>query len=175
MYTNKLMRFDKPKMVKGFYEFCKSIGEQTKGRPIDVIEVGSYAGESAMMFLAILNINTITCIDTWAGAKYSKDDISNAEDRFDKLLGSNECVFKFKSDSCPDLANDVFVDLVYIDADHSYNGVKRDILFWKDKCEILSGHDYDDTGKYGVKKAVDEIFGKPDKVFEDGSWFVTIK
>lgn len=165
------MRFDKPKMVKGFYEFCQYVGEATQGRPLDIVEIGSYSGESAIMFLSILNVNSLNCIDTWAGSKYQPEDIHNAEKRFDELLFTNPKVFKFKTDST-DIAfhNITKVDLVYIDADHSYEAVKRDILFWSDKCNIISGHDYDDSGKYGVKRAVDEIFGKPDAVFEDGSW-----
>jgi len=172
-YTKKLMRFDKPSMVKGFHDFCLAIGEKTKGHPLHIVELGSYAGESAMMFLSILNVASLNCVDTWAGSKYHPDDIQNAEKRFDELLGSNPRVFKFKASSDDPIFSSVKdVDLVYIDADHSYEAVKRDILFWSPKCKIISGHDYDNSGKYGVKKAVDELFGKPDAIFEDGSWFV---
>lgn len=54
------------------------------------------------------------------------------------------------------------VDLVFIDADHSYESVKDDISHWKSKVKkggILCGHDYGNEFHPGVKKSVDEHFG----------------
>lgn len=61
--------------------------------------------------------------------------------------------------------NDTF-DLVYIDADHTYESVKKDLYAWYPKVKsggIFSGHDYceyyikqSDT-KFGVVQAVDEF------------------
>lgn len=54
------------------------------------------------------------------------------------------------------------LDLVFIDADHSYESVKQDIELWAPKLKpkgILCGHDYA-TDAPGVIKAVDEIFGE---------------
>ena len=66
------------------------------------------------------------------------------------------------------------VDFVFIDADHSYNSVKKDIESWLPKVKkggIISGHDY--FNPCGVKQAVDEIF--LDKVeFYDKCWFVRL-
>ena len=53
-------------------------------------------------------------------------------------------------------------DLIFIDADHSYEWVKRDINALYPKVRsggILSGHDYGNEN-IGVKKAVDEVFGE---------------
>ena len=57
---------------------------------------------------------------------------------------------------------DEFFDYVYIDADHSYSGVKEDILHWFPKVKkggYLSGHDYRHRRLkwYGVKQAVTEL------------------
>jgi len=59
-----------------------------------------------------------------------------------------------------------YFDLVFIDADHSYNGVTADIKAWMPKIRkggIISGHDYTDglerKGCF-VKQAVDDFFGK---------------
>ena len=56
------------------------------------------------------------------------------------------------------------VDLVVIDAEHSYRGVKRDLHAWGDKGTLFFCHDYDGTTaprRYpGVKRACDEYFGK---------------
>ena len=54
---------------------------------------------------------------------------------------------------------DYYFDLVYIDADHSYEAVKQDIEAWRHKVMpngMLGGHDIDTKG---VEKAVRERFG----------------
>lgn len=64
------------------------------------------------------------------------------------------------------------LDMVFIDADHSYEAVSRDIQAWLPIVNdggIISGHDY---GVYpGVAKAVNEILGKP-KVLPGSVWYV---
>jgi predicted O-methyltransferase YrrM len=54
-------------------------------------------------------------------------------------------------------------DIIYIDADHTYEHCLEDIQLWKPKVKkggILCGHDYFISGVLwpGVKKAVDESF-----------------
>jgi len=55
---------------------------------------------------------------------------------------------------------DGYFDLVFLDADHHYDSVRRDIQVWLPKVRkggILTGHDY--TERFvGVRKAVDEYF-----------------
>lgn len=53
-------------------------------------------------------------------------------------------------------------DLVFIDADHSYPGVRRDIENWYPVVKLggwIGGHDYY-NGYPGVEAAVNESFGK---------------
>ena len=72
--------------------------------------------------------------------------------------------------------HDYFFDLIYIDANHSYAEVKKDIINWMPKLKntgIIAGHDYD-RGWPGVIKAVDEIFQK--KFHLNGrNWAVSAK
>ncbi len=74
------------------------------------------------------------------------------------------------------------VDFVFIDGDHTYEGVKADIAAWTGKVKsggILGGHDYSyetESGK-GVSKAVDEagaMFGWFLMKGEDRTWFVRL-
>lgn len=63
-------------------------------------------------------------------------------------------------------------DFLYIDANHSYDGVKRDLELYIPKVKkggVIAGHDYVENW-VGVRKAVDESFGSPDKTYMDGSW-----
>ncbi len=57
------------------------------------------------------------------------------------------------------------IDLLVIDAEHSYSGVKRDLHAWGGKANLVFCHDYDGTTaprRYpGVKRACDEYFGEP--------------
>lgn len=60
--------------------------------------------------------------------------------------------------------DDQSLRFVYIDCDHSYEGVMRDILSWSPKLikgGIMAFHDYDNP-QYGVERAVTEFRrGKP--------------
>jgi len=76
---------------------------------------------------------------------------------------------RLKSAEAAELFPEQYFDLVFIDADHSYDAIKEDIRLWKPlvrKGGILSGHDYKAGGKFpfwGVKTAVDEIF-EPEEI-----------
>jgi predicted O-methyltransferase YrrM len=68
------------------------------------------------------------------------------------------------------------IDFCFIDADHSYEAVKKDILAWLPKIKnggIISGHDYSHYHP-GVIKAVDEIFNEK-TVHNNTVWEVLIK
>jgi hypothetical protein len=76
-----------------------------------------------------------------------------------------------------------YFDLVYIDADHTYPMVKKDIELWYPlvkKGGFIGGHDYgfpDLVCNFGgVKRAVDEIFGEDNEEVKvnlhSGVWYV---
>jgi hypothetical protein len=66
------------------------------------------------------------------------------------------------------------VDLIYIDANHTFEGCRDDILTaLKLKPRWISGHDYADW-LLDVVHAVDGIFGRADATFSDGSWIVDL-
>lgn len=59
------------------------------------------------------------------------------------------------------------IDLLIVDADHSYEGVKADLVAWMQNMKkegLIFVHDYDGTtapAQYpGVKEACDEVLGK---------------
>jgi len=72
-------------------------------------------------------------------------------------------------------ARDDSLACVYIDANHSYEGVKADIAAWLPKVKsggMIGGHDYSPKSWPGVIRAVDEAFGKKISV-ELTVWRVT--
>lgn len=63
--------------------------------------------------------------------------------------GSLDAVKRFKDNS---------LDFVYIDADHRFDAVVQDLIFWTKKVRkggIIAGHDYHAEGTCGVQPAVD--------------------
>ena len=75
---------------------------------------------------------------------------------------------------------DGYFDFIYIDADHTYEAVKKDIHAWYRLLKIggyMGGHDYgfpEVAVKHnGVKKAVDEIFSFYPSIYEiAGVWLI---
>lgn len=71
---------------------------------------------------------------------------------------------------------DESLDFVFIDGDHTYEGVKKDINAWFPKVKkggYICGHDYKKIKKYdGLRKAVDEYFGHENtEKKENSTWF----
>ena len=70
--------------------------------------------------------------------------------------------------------SDGYFDLVFIDAEHTYEKVKQDIEVWLPLVKenrILCGHDYNNKYHPGVKQAVDEVFGEANiKLLGNSIW-----
>lgn len=148
---------------------------------IRMVEVGSYAGESAEIFANSGKIVEIWCIDPWTPGydqndSASSSDFAEVEAAFDKVAERHkDKIHKFKG-TLKDFQSkfqDYVPDFVYIDANHTYDGCKSDIetaLRWNGRgLKFLGGHDYSSCWP-GVMKAVDEVFEKPTAVSVDSSW-----
>jgi hypothetical protein len=138
---------------------------QKRGVNGDAVEVGSYAGESAEYFAK--HFRSLTAVDPWMF-------LGNIERAFDERMKpySNVRKLKMKSDEGATHFADASLDFVYIDADHHEEFVREDIRLWLPKVKpggILAGHDYSEK-EVGVRRAVDDLLGKPDRIFADSSW-----
>ena len=173
----------------GLVEFCLAIPEHLRAMPM--IEIGSYAGESAEIF-ANLFTGDIYCIDIWDKVAYN-DPEGLVEDTFNKrMIQWYPRIHKFQctSEKASELFKAKQFGVVYIDAMHDYANVCMDIGLWLPKVidgGIISGHDFDatDTGDPYVKNenrenhldvvnAVGATLGNPDRVFCDGSWLKNV-
>jgi len=70
------------------------------------------------------------------------------------------------------------LDFIYIDADHSYEWVVKDIIASLKVIKlggIIGGHDYADNYSTRVVRAVDQILRPPDKLYKDTSWIKAIR
>ena len=147
-------------------------------------EIGSYAGESAEIFLESGRVATIYCVDRWEDYRYGdgseKLNASLAEAAFDRRMsfyGGMYSKLKMDSARAAQTVSNHSLDFVYIDGGHSYSDVRDDIRAWLPKIKrngAIGGHDYVlcELPHYAVKAAVDDIFGAPDETFEDDSWLV---
>jgi hypothetical protein len=166
-------------------KFCRDVKEIIGETPT-IVELGSYMGESSVIFAQEFPKGNVICIDAWVGGFDNNDSASHAdyvdvEEQFDLRTNDYSNIKKIKGYST-DFSIDC--DLVYIDACHKYECVINDIKHWKPLTKnILSGHDYYLNLEFikkhphieGVKRAVDEILGHPNMVFGDGSWYKIIK
>ena len=71
-----------------------------------------------------------------------------------------------KSWDAADQFEDQSLDLVYIDGDHTYEGVVKDLAAWFPKVKKSGMFCGDDIGWPGVKKAVDEFFIRLGKEYQ---------
>ena len=162
--------------MRGLLDLLIDLPEELRAWPM--IEIGSNTGDSAQMFS--LFFRQVYCIDAFiedyymnvSGEEVYKRFISKTADRNIELVRclSGQAFDKPYREQLPEKAG-----LIYIDCDHSYPSVKRDIFnSWPVLIDggILCGHDYGliSPGQDGVKTAVDEIFGRPDRVYIDTSW-----
>jgi predicted O-methyltransferase YrrM len=173
-----IMRFNKPNMIKGLMYLISDVNAHFQ-REIEMIEVGSYIGESTMMFKDALATYKIHCVDMWGVTdKYTQSEISKAEEVFDMLTCRSTVIKKHKTHSRNKRLQSIGkVDFIYIDASHNYDDVKADIAFYLPFLNdggIIAGHDF--TPKFeGVIKAVAESFPNHSvKVYEDTSWLVKL-
>ncbi|MDD3896450.1 MAG: class I SAM-dependent methyltransferase [Candidatus Peribacteraceae bacterium] len=137
-----------------------------------MVEIGSYAGESAAIFAKAFT--AVYAVDPWSLG------MRPVEKAFDKRTKDIRNITKVKkrSEEAARFFEDESLDFVYIDALHDYQSVKDDIHYWLPKIKkgcFIGGHDYETGENAGVIYAVDELFGKPDKVFMDSSWIKQVE
>ncbi len=122
--------------------------EYFKGKEIDVIEIGVYKGENVESIIECLNVQSIYLVDPRIELSYRKLDGFDACEFLQ--MYSDDAVEKFPK-----------VDFIYIDGDHTYEQVKKDMdNYWKKvkKGGILAGHDiFRAEEDYGVAKAFVEF------------------
>lgn len=127
-----------------------------------IIEVGSYRGRSTRAMLDNSEAH-IWCVDSWATALGTTADyeafLKNIKDKKEQVTVLRMLSTEGAAELLRTLGAHSF-DLVFIDACHSYECVRTDILAYIPLVRIggiLSGHDYD---RRGVKKAVNELVGE---------------
>jgi predicted O-methyltransferase YrrM len=133
------------------------------------VEVGTWLGQSAS-FMAVEIANSkknidFYCVDTWEGSEEHQNDERITKNKlFETFLNNIEPVkeyiipMRMRSDEACNHFKDESLDFVFIDANHEYEQVKKDLQLWYPKVKkggFFCGHDYHPTWA-GVVKAVNE-------------------
>lgn len=142
----------------------------------DGVEVGVFRGEFSRVLLRTWRCASLLSVDPWrefpqteyvdaCNMSQSEHD-ANYRDTVERLRPFGKRSRILKATSMEAAANIASASLafVYLDAQHHYEAVRDDIDLWHSKVKpggVLGGHDYLDgvldSGRYGVKKAVDEF------------------
>ena len=130
----------------------------------DILEIGSYEGNSAIFFLQNIKNSNITCVDIWSdeytsGNKNRSLKFSDIKKNFDQNLARyNDRLTTHHSTSDNFFKkNKTKFDLIYIDASHTYENVLRD---GKNAINVLNHNGliiFDDLFKDEVFAAVCKI------------------
>ncbi len=155
--------------LEGWFDYEEFYKQTVSNLPdgANVIEIGTYRGKS-ISFLVIESLKqnkklNIYSIDLW----------ENEEDFVQFIRNTSQIshlftYFKIDSHSGASLFENNYFDFIYIDANHTYEYVKKDIELWYPKLKnggMMAGHDYDPCWE-GVVRAVNERF--EDDFYKEG-------
>ncbi len=156
--------------------------ENIEGDNLTLIEVGSYMGESMELFAKSGKFKKIFCVDPWLDNDSTTTNVSYSERFFDEKLQNYSFVEKIKktSDDAFKLFDDNSVDVVYIDAEHTPEAIKKDIKNWLPKIKnngYITGHDWEFQNGV-LQDSIKQTIGYPDYICKhvihggksDGSW-----
>ena len=130
-------------------------------RDIDVIvEVGSYLGASACCLAEeCRNGSKVFCVDTWQNTAMSEGPRDTYEEFLRNVAPSRDKIVPLRGLSTDIAANfEERIDLLFMDGDHSGEGVWADLEAWLPKVRnggIVILHDY--TWAEGVQRAAREL------------------
>ncbi len=143
-----------------------------------ILEIGVFKGEFLDFMVNNCNFSSIDAVDLFEGITCSGNADGNNVVHYDVGKSYIELLEKYskmsninihKSNSIVFLQNqpDTTYDIIYIDGDHSYEGVKQDLIHSYKKIKnggFIMGHDYEmnmqkarTSYNFGVKQAVDEF------------------
>lgn len=150
--------FTYPRLYRMLVENCRPDGT--------IVELGAWKGRSSA-FLVVEARNKspnikIHIVDTWLGS--GEHTAGMTDGLYEKFISNMSPLSghyqaqRMTTDEAAPLFEDGSLDAVFIDADHTYDAVRRDIANWMPKVRkggILAGHDYVHTWP-GVVQAVNE-------------------
>ena len=171
---------------KGRKRWDAILSRLPKDRPLIGAEIGVWQGKTSCRLLAERKDLVLYMIDPWIppnkNSSYFKTGDDNARKTKEqhnkdyrrtmqkvKFAGNRAKIMRMTSQQAAERIEDKSLDFVFIDSDHSYEGVKLDTILWLPKIKIggfIVYHDYNHPRLPGVKKAIDELFNRKEMEFD---------
>jgi len=150
------------------------IYEHINDRPLVGVEIGVFEGDNAIHMLNHLDIKKLYLIDPYKHPK--RESLKHIEakqiavERLQPYKDKIEFIYKKSENAIDNIPNNL--DFVYIDGNHEYDYIKKDLKLYYPKVRsggIFGGHDYNNNKlssgrKYtlyvrhpDIRKAVDEF------------------
>lgn len=136
-------------------------------------ELGVLNGDFSAEILRIVNPELLILVDPYITdtqniypdknptAYSSEEQYQNILKKFKSEISNKKIyIHRLYSQDAVELVSNNSLDLIYIDASHTYEDVKRDLSDWLPKMKsnsVIAGHDYTDDPNFGVIAAVDEF------------------
>lgn len=152
------------------------------------VEVGVAEGKYSADFLSSWN-GKYVMVDRWCHID-GYDDIMNGpdsehEERYRQAkavadqYGDRVTIMRMDSVEASKTFADKSLDFVYLDGDHSLEGVLRDLAAWWPKVKpagIIAGHDYYDSEGFRVRTALTKFVNGPCGITHEScpSWWVHV-
>lgn len=138
---------------------------------LKIAEIGVFKGEFSKFIFDEIDPKELHLIDIFEGQMCSGDkdgnnivwtDLDVEYQNLKEYFSDFDNVYLHKGFSFDVLSkfNDDYFDIIYIDGDHSYEGVKKDLKISYKKIKkdgLICGHDYTDVMFRSVVMAVDEF------------------
>jgi hypothetical protein len=174
---NEFYTMRTPKEREGLEDMIRWINTIRPTSEMRMIEIGSYVGESTMIFAE--HFKEVVSVDPYVN-DYDVTDLACSYASFDKVYSQflkntldipNIKSIRDTSENALSILNTKEWDLVYIDGLHTLEGVMFDVDNYRTiigKGGFISGHDY---GWGNVRHTIGTLLeDKVDGVFKDMSW-----
>lgn len=132
-------------------------------------EIGVASGLNSNDMLVNWNVKMLYLVDNWITISDQKGDAASPQSWHDfnlestkRIMKNHKGKFKILQGMSIEMSKEVknnSLDFIYIDGDHSYEGVMNDLKHWVPKVKkggLISGHDYLNEA-YGVFSAVSDF------------------
>ena len=145
LFNNYYLIKDRPR------PFIRYALRNLKGDKLIGAEIGVYKGDNALQMIKTGRISKIYLIDPYKVSKKYKDYLvgdlketkSIAKRRLDYSMAKKIWIYKDSVDAIREIKDKL--DFVYVDGDHSYEQVGKDIYFYWDLIRnrgVIGGHDF---------------------------------
>lgn len=166
-YTNNIEGWMSEEDLQYLYNTSKKMSS--------IIEIGSWKGRSTHALLSGCKNGIVYSVDPFTGNK-EDNTLSDPDIIYSQFLQnvksfSNLKSLKMTSEKAALLFNENSVDMIFIDANHSYASIKEDIDLWLPITrKVFCGHDY---GYPDINKALFEKFKEVEIV--DSIWVIDLR